>query len=155
MELNSFEWIPAYFDENKRCSLLGDWKGIAGVYFLKEKEEIVYIGMSLSDLKKTLYRHFQRWNDYRYSYYPYGTIPPYKRPSYSNREDFTISVIITDDCLELEKHFINKYQPRDNREKYLLYKRDELLIETIENNSIYLSEIESEEIYSFDEEPPF
>jgi excinuclease UvrABC nuclease subunit len=153
--LDSLKWIHPYYDNNKKCTLKGDWKGISGIYLLKEKDKIIYIGMSLTNLKKTCYRHFQKWNDYRYNYYPIGVLPPYKRPTYENREDFQISVIIVENhnqCLDLEKYLIQTYQPIDNREKYLLYKKDDENIKQIKKNSYFLEDIEENIIL---EEAPF
>ena len=34
-----------------------------GVYIIRLLDEVVYVGKSNADVKKTLYRHFQKWTD--------------------------------------------------------------------------------------------
>ena len=55
---------PYYLIEDKRlCNLATSG---SGVYIIKEKDIVVYIGRSKSDVKKTLYRHFQVKYNYKY-----------------------------------------------------------------------------------------
>ena len=80
----------------------------SGVYLIRKDGEIVYIGMSQTDVYKTMYRHFQKWNDKRQIRVHYG------------RKDCTVRVIYCNkaQALKLEKALIVKYKPVDNPEKY-------------------------------------
>lgn len=81
-----------------------------GVYIIYRGEEIVYIGFSGSDIYKTLYRHFQSWND-----------PNQIRVTYRNLRDITVRVVYTitkNHAFRLEKTLINKYKPKDNPTQY-------------------------------------
>ena len=55
-------WIAPY--TNKRTNAPGI-KGKSGVYLIRKAgtDKILYRGFSTSDLYKTLYRHFQSWED--------------------------------------------------------------------------------------------
>lgn len=100
---------PAYI-ENK-CSLRNVNKK-QGVYFIRENGQIVYIGMSRSCLYKAMYRHFQEWSDSREFA---------NRVTYKNKlkhHTYDVSVVLTDDPLVMEKVFIIKCKPRDNRNKF-------------------------------------
>jgi excinuclease UvrABC nuclease subunit len=86
-------------------------QGKTGVYIIKKDETIVYIGHSTSDLYKTLYRHFQSWNDKT----QVRTVYPK-----SQRNKYTVRVVLTSKAKapRLEKALICKYQPKDNPQKY-------------------------------------
>lgn len=78
-----------------------------GVYLVKEAGNIVYVGHSQSDLYKTMYRHFQSWQDptqYRATY-------PKTGPS--------VRVVLTTaaQAPRLEAALIRKHRPRDNQQK--------------------------------------
>lgn len=101
-------WISPYtkkgnanYKHSKKC----------GVYLVRSRKskKILYVGYSGYDLKKTLYRHFQSWND-----------STQFRAVYKNRNLYQIKVI---ECScsaasKLEKYLIKKYKPRDNHLKY-------------------------------------
>jgi excinuclease UvrABC nuclease subunit len=88
-------------------------KEAAGAYMIKSNRtgKIVYVGYSQSQLYKTVYRHFQKWNDRRAERKVYS-------PHY-----YTVRVIITTQsrAFLLEKYLIQKLKPRDNQEKYENY----------------------------------
>lgn len=85
----------------------------AGVYLIYRGDEIVYIGFSGTNLYKTMYRHFQKWND-----------KTQIRVVYNDLSDITVRVVY---CISkshasrLEKALINKYKPKDNPLQYTSY----------------------------------
>lgn len=84
-----------------------------GCYMIYRGDVLLYIGYSGTDLYKTLYRHFQKWND-----------KTQVRVTYSNLKDITVRVIYTttkNHAQRLEKALINKYKPKDNPQKYEAY----------------------------------
>lgn len=82
----------------------------SGVYFIRSKKtnKIVYIGHSSTNLKKTLYRHFQNWND-----------KTQVRQTYESKY-FDVRIIETTPkkAQPMERYLIKKFQPRDNTNKY-------------------------------------
>jgi len=96
-----------------------------GVYLIYNDTQLVYVGYSSYNLYKTMYRHFQRWND-----------PTQVRVTYNpNNPNIKVRVIYTTATRskKLEKAIILKYQPKDNPEKYNNYildkKSEKVLIE--------------------------
>jgi hypothetical protein len=91
----------------------------AGVYLIRHKQtnSIVYIGSSQTQLKSTIYRHFQRWNDSRA-----------QRKVYPKTGYYEIRFIkcSQERALLLEKFLIHKYQPKDNTVVYEAITRKEL-----------------------------
>ena len=90
----------------------------AGVYFIYENGKLAYIGFSGTDVKKTMYRHFQKWNDLRH--------PENKRRDRIERvsyfegfknADFKCRVIFCKNAAQaarFEIALIKKFKPRDN-----------------------------------------
>lgn len=100
------EFLPPYIDGK---TTFRDAVNKAGVYLIKNSaKEIVYVGYSRNNLYRTLYRHFQKWDD---SQQP--------RVTYS-KHGYTVRVIITtpDQATRLEKYLIKKMKPRDNSVEY-------------------------------------
>ncbi len=99
----------------------------SGVYFIKENDEIVYVGMSNGKLYRTLYHHFYRYIFYHgYVHNDKFWTPPY-RADYSDRLDLhTYEVALIDIPIkgsiiehgtyirELERDLIEILTPRDN-----------------------------------------
>ena len=85
----------------------------SGVYFIKSEKtgEVIYIGYSAGNLYKTIYRHFQRWNDQKQERFVYSKI------------GYSIRVILTPPARAalLEKYLIQKHKPKDNEMKYNNY----------------------------------
>lgn len=83
----------------------------AGTYVIRSRKtgRVIYVGYSANNLKRTLYRHFQRWNDpkqpNRYTYDP-------------RFYDITIYKVNSRTAPKLEKALIKKYNPPDNKFKY-------------------------------------
>ena len=87
-------------------------RNVKGVYIIRNKKDILYIGYSGTDLYKTMYRHFQKWND-----------KSQIRIEYNNTNNLKIDIILTSTKLQasrLEKALIIKYKPKDNPEQYWL-----------------------------------
>jgi excinuclease UvrABC nuclease subunit len=109
MKISKF--FPPYYKSNNldKCTLKTDYQKKAGVYFIKDNTNtIIYIGHSSTNLYKTIYRHFQEWNDrrqFRHIYDKYG---------------YTVRVITTTptQAPRVEAYLIQKMQPRDNEIKY-------------------------------------
>jgi len=111
---------------NDACNLKATGKG---VYVIKKGEKIVYVGLSYSDVKRTLYRHFQKWTDRRTDYTKRNQ--NYERVTYDgeNRNLFKIKVIFCKTDKEvtlLEYLLIKKLKPRDNTIKKALYDYEDL-----------------------------
>lgn len=89
-----------------------------GVYMIYRKKTLLYVGMSGSNVYKSLYRHFQTWND-----------PTQVRVTYKQLKNIKVRVIYTNtpgQAEKLEKALIIKYEPKDNPTKYWLnYDTDE------------------------------
>ena len=87
-------------------------RNVKGVYIIRNKKDILYIGYSGTDLYKTMYRHFQKWND-----------KSQVRIEYKNINNLKIDIILTSTKLQasrLEKALIIKYKPKDNPDQYWL-----------------------------------
>jgi predicted GIY-YIG superfamily endonuclease len=84
----------------------------AGTYIIAKNGKYLYIGYSETDVKKTMYRHFQEWND-KTQY----------RVVYKNLKDIVCRVIFTTPgkAQKLEQALILKHKPRDNEQKLDLY----------------------------------
>jgi len=83
-----------------------------GVYCIRNKktQEILYIGHSSSNLYKTLYRHFQTYNDTHKQFRAY----------YPNRNNIEVSVILSrkTHAPKIEMSLIKEYKPVDAVLKY-------------------------------------
>ena len=95
----------------------------SGVYLVKDKDgKIVYVGMSASNLYKTIYRHFQSWKDstqIRVVYPKYG---------------YTVRVVLTTPkrAYLLESALILKMKPKDNPNKLELFKPTKTEVKVLE-----------------------
>jgi len=108
-----------------------------GVYLIKKNDKIIYIGYFAYDLYKTIYRHFQEWNDKDQP----------TRITYKNqlsRENFTIRVVYCSNkrAAALEKALILKHLPKDNKIKYTEYLKN-----TSKTEENYINSIK--QIYEF------
>lgn len=99
-----------------------------GVYLIYKNSQLVYVGFSSYNVYKTLYRHFQYWND-----------PTQVRVTYSAKDpNIKVRVIYTTAlrAKKLEKAIILKYKPKDNPDKYESYSlnhQDKKIIKQAEN----------------------
>jgi heterodisulfide reductase subunit A-like polyferredoxin len=86
----------------------------AGVYLIKENENIVYIGMSQSCVVEALYRHFYEWNDVR----QFANRVTYFNKLHKHNYQVVIMVTTKQEAAKLEQSMIITLNPRDNRERY-------------------------------------
>lgn len=141
------DWFEPYDGKKVTCPIpyaTAD-KKYAGIYFIRDRKtkELLYIGSSKTNIRNTLYRHFQRWNDKRFWEEERGY-----RVSHTTYKKHTIDVklLVTYDgtaAFRLEKYFILKLNPRDNRLKYnlLIMEKEANDIErTIENNAVTIQD---------------
>ena len=72
-----------------------------------------YVGFSATDIYKTMYRHFQSWDDMTQ-----------KRVVYKNLKDIKVRVVYCApiQAAKLERALIIKYSPMDNPQKLLNFK---------------------------------
>ena len=128
------KWFHPYLHEKKMGCLGGKSKlyapitlksSGAGVYLIKKGKKIIYVGMSGSDVKKTLYRHFQAWTDKRSRWNESRRY--IERVSYYEdfrNCDYLVKVIFTftsEDAAILEELMIKKIKPVDNKAKLNIY----------------------------------
>lgn len=115
------KWIAPY-TENKRGTLVPSIKDCwtcaqAGVYLIRhiQSGSVVYVGSSTTQLKKTIYRHFQQWTDRQQS-----TGRQFERKTYPKKGYYEIRFIkcTAAQALKLEQALIIKLQPKDNPLKY-------------------------------------
>ena len=100
---------------------------VGGCYLIKDRnDKIVYVGYSETNIYKTLTRHFQKWKDISRTH---------QTRFYYDRELFTVKIYFCHYILAaiLEKYFIQKHDPKDNKHKY----------EEINFNKIKLNKISS------------
>jgi len=117
-KIKSTSFFPPY-DSKGNCNLKSTGRG---VYLIKKNDAVVYVGQSFTDVKKTLYRHFQMWNDLRTTYTK--KLQNYERVTYygQDRTKFKIKVIFCKtitDTANLEFLLIKKYRPKDNTNKMI------------------------------------
>jgi len=103
----------------------------SGVYLIYKGENLSYVGHSKTDLYKTMYRHFQSWDD-----------KTQVRVSYKNSTQCKVRVIYCSpmNAVKLEKALIIKYKPKDNPEKYDLFSLKESDKEIIKEVNNMISE---------------
>lgn len=116
------KFIKPYLEKtgkNGKCTLKATGKG---VYIIKENNKVVYIGYSGYDVKQTLYRHFQKWNDKRHP--ETKRVQRIERVTYYNKnfdnDNYLIKVVFCKTAKEaeqLESALIKKFRPRDNSVK--------------------------------------
>ena len=115
------------YTKEGRCTLQPKEGTRAGVYIIGKKingkPQIVYVGYSATNLYKTMYRHFQNWND-----------TSQQRVTYKQLSDVFIRVVFCggQKAALLEEALILKYKPRDNNLKLELYterQRDKIISE--------------------------
>ena len=105
--LKKTPWQEPY--TNGRATFAREKYSRPGTYLIKSKKtgDIIYVGYSSNNLYRTLYRHFQQWNDRQQNRYVYG------------KNNYFVRVVPTTAARaeSLEKALIRKYNPRDNKNK--------------------------------------
>lgn len=137
--LGDKEWVrkkhKKYPTGRGKCTLTDTGPG---VYIIKGKVhgkiKIIYIGMSSTDVKKALYRHFQKWTDCRHPKNPdryyVERVTYHMKDDFCNKE-YLCKVIFTDNSESaacLEQDMITKIQPRDNKLKIRTYEEQKYKI---------------------------
>lgn len=104
------QWFPPYVKVKGkwRATLPYYTKAQCGAYLVRSRKtrKILYVGHSGKQLYKTIYRHFQSWEDDQY------------RSTYESRTAYEIMVILTPSCnnaFMIESYYQHKLKPRDNR----------------------------------------
>lgn len=107
----------APYNKFDKPTLQNSWKK-SGVYLIKEDDKIVYVGHSKSNLYKTMYRHFQKWDSHQ-------TRATYKAKG-NKRKKYKVRIILTTpkQAERLERVLCKKYNPRDMKYKYLQLELD-------------------------------
>lgn len=97
----------------------------------------VYVGFSASNVYKTLYRHFQSWND-----------STQVRTTYSKTGPYKVRVILSGPktAEKLERLLLSKLQPKDNPRKLalILTKADKKIIEELNATNVDFTLTETE-----------
>jgi len=143
------KWFYPYSETDSgilKTTMDGSWTGTSGVYQIKAPDgEIIYVGSSISQLKKTIYRHFQEWTDRSRT-----NNQQFDRVVYPKNKGYKVKFFICspDNALRAEKYLIRKLKPRDNPIKYynLNYKE----VEKIEKAN---DKIQEAEVIAFDDLP--
>lgn len=138
IKVKKTRFVKPYVNGKPAIEALTPSKAQSGIYLIKSNTsgKILYIGYSEKSLYKTLYRHFQSWNDgtqQRFTYSP-GSVK--------------VRLIFTTPARAalLEKYLIKKLRPRDNEMKYKNY-----LSETQEEKAEEI--MKTAELVSSDEVP--
>ena len=127
---------PPYLENGRVSPHVGCARGARGVYMVRKKgkKTLLYIGMSESQLYKTILRHFQSWEGQQ------------KRTVYP-KQGYEVKVILTNrkgQATRLEKALIIDKKPKDNPNKLEQY------------TFLDLTKSERRHLTEFDEEPlPF
>jgi len=138
-----YRFMPPYTSSGKTALPISTNR--RGVYLIKENGKLVYVGHSVgistsSNLRKTIYRHFQQWSEN--SKTRSGTLYHTTYKTRMKRNRYTVRVVFTnnkDQTLKLERALIIKYNPRDNKLKYETYtlnRHDEKAIEAYETTPV-------------------
>ena len=108
--MKAYKWVHPYNEQDKPA-IKSSWKK-SGVYIIKQKGKIVYVGRSSYNLYKTMYRHFQAWDSAQ-------TRATYNAKG-NKRKDIKVRVIYCtpNQALEQEINLTKKHNPRDMKYKY-------------------------------------
>jgi len=110
-------FIQAYSSAGQVNKALGlKTSGGAGVYLIKDRGQLAYIGYSGTNLYKTFTRHFQSWDD-----------PQQQRVTYPQAAHITARIVYTrtaQQAAALERALILKYRPKDNPNKLTSYEME-------------------------------
>ena len=78
-------------------------KAYSGVYLIKHRGRVQYVGYSFNNVVKTAYRHFQRWED-----------PQQFRATFPKTAELLILPVRKQAVEKVEAYLIGKYQPEKN-----------------------------------------
>jgi hypothetical protein len=119
--MKKYKLVKPYTKEKTNISFTENKSGVYLIYPIGS-QKAVYIGMSGSNLYKTILRHFQSWNDRQQIRVTYA------------KQGYNIRIVLCtpQQAERLERALIVKHNPIDNPNKYLLYtttKQDENEVE--------------------------
>ena len=106
--------LPPYETGTRRTTFKD--RGKPGVYLIYKNSELRYVGMSSTNLYRTMYRHFQEWTDRKQERVVYKYLSGIK---------CRVIYCTANQAAKLERALILKYKPTDNPNKFDLYKIDE------------------------------
>lgn len=109
--MKASKFFQPYYKKNNslKCSLdHSKVKNKTGVYLIKQDSKIVYVGYSIGSLYKTIYRHFQDWNDKAQERKVYDKTGVKIRVFFCTPKQAD----------RLETYLIQKLKPRDNKQTY-------------------------------------
>ena len=111
--MKKYKFLPPYQRTGKTS--YPETIGKSGVYLIKEAGSLVYVGMSGTNIYRTMYRHFQAWHHKQQEVITYQ--------SRLARYKYTVRVILCtpQQAARLERYLIIKNKPRDNDMKYQDY----------------------------------
>jgi len=92
-------------------------RNLIGVYEIWKNGELRYVGVSTTDLYKTMYRHFQSWD-----------VTTQTRVQYKQLAGIKVRVVYCNtptQALNLEKALIIKKKPKDNPHQYRIWTTDD------------------------------
>jgi len=120
--------LPPYQEDGSTTFPLRNQPGVYLIYrerntFLGTEKELRYVGYSATDLYKTMYRHFQTWNDRQAAA---GLRE--ERTVFKVRSGIKVRVIYcrtAAQARELERALIIKHRPPSNPDKLELYELTE------------------------------
>lgn len=129
--MKNSRWIDPYFKDSTgiiKPTIKDCWScGQAGVYFIKNTRTgvIIYVGMSTTQLKKTIYRHFQQWTDRQKK-----NNKQFDRVTYPKMGSYKVLFIkcTAIQAQRLEKYYILKLEPADNPTKYKSLSETEIIV---------------------------
>jgi len=101
-----------YFNDSKgqTHTFFSDRKK-AGVYLVYDGKKVIYVGYSGADVYKTMYRHFQSWEDRR----------QYRATFNRQRHKVRVVYCTEPQAWKLEKALILKYKPEYNENTFDMF----------------------------------
>jgi len=105
-------------------------RGVPGVYLIYKNSKLRYIGFSATNVYRTMYRHFQTWND-----------NTQVRVTYKQLTGILVRVIYCSptNAAKIERALIVKYRPQDNPEKlnnYILTPGEQAIVDNVNSSPI-------------------
>ena len=105
-------------------------RGVSGAYLIYKNGVLRYVGMSQSNVYRTMYRHFQSWEDSKQV-----------RVTYKQLKGILVRVIYCSptNAAKIERALIVKYRPQDNPDKlqnYILTPGEQSIVDTVSNSPI-------------------
>lgn len=100
-------------------------RGVSGVYLIYKAGKLRYVGFSATNVYRTMYRHFQEWNDNRQA-----------RVTYKQLNEILVRVIYCSptNAAKIERALIVKYRPQDNPDKltnYILTPGEQSIVDNV------------------------